>query len=221
MGILFLIIAITVPFFASSLNMDRIYHIMLIFISPLCIFGILALTVLSAKIFRSDMLKSPQVVSTLLVIVLVPYFLFNYGAIFEITEKSDNFKLDLSHTVDNSKFSSNSSYYIISPIPIEDVVASEWISTFSEPESMIYSDVDRSCEIYGYGLINPNRVDKSGYFPENEGYIFIGFYNYIDNLYTQFNFNQVPSTTNVPMETILIELRYRNFIYNNGAGIYH
>ena len=220
-GILFLIIAMTVPFFASSLNMDRIYHMMLIFISPLCIFGILALTRLSAKIFRLDLLKSPQVVSTVMVVLLVPYFLFNTGAIFELTEKSDNIKLDLGHIVDNSKFSSNSSFYIISPIPIEDVVASKWISTYSEPESMIYSDSDRSPEIFGYGLVNPNRVDGSGDFPENEGYIFIGFYNYIGNLFIQMNKKRVLTDIYTPTETILKKLNSRNFIYNNGAGIYH
>ena len=42
-GMLLLFMSITLPYFASSLNMDRIYHIVLIFISPLCVIGLLYL----------------------------------------------------------------------------------------------------------------------------------------------------------------------------------
>jgi uncharacterized membrane protein len=220
-GILFLIISIVVPFFASSLVIDRIYHIVLIFISPLCIFGVLALTRLSAKLFRLNMLKSPQVVSTLMVVLLVPYFFFNAGAIFEITEKSDNFKLDLTRTADNIQFSSQSTFFISGQIiPIEDVIASKWISIHSESESKLYADTDKSFELVGYGLIAPKRIDESGHFPENGGYIFITFYNFIDNKYSQNSLTRVRSNTYVPIETILMKLKDRNFIYNNGAGIY-
>jgi uncharacterized membrane protein len=101
------------------------------------------------------------------------------------------------------------------------VVASTWISTYSEPESKIYADMDKISEIYGYGSISPDRVDESGYFPEEKGYIFIGFYNYINNLYTQSSLYRVHSSTNIPTETVLIQLKNRNFIYNNGAGFYN
>jgi uncharacterized membrane protein len=220
-GLLFLIVSMIIPFFASSLNMDRIYHIVLILISPMLIFGVLALTIISAKIFKLDMLKSPRVVSSLMVLLLVPYFLFNAGAIYEITEKSDNFKLDMSHTVANSVFSQNSSYYIISPIPIEDVVASKWISINSEPDSKIYPDTNRAGELWGYGLIDLKRVDQNGDFPQNGGYVFIGFYNYINNGFTRTNRNRVNSNIIVPMDMILAELKYRNVVYNNGAEIYY
>jgi uncharacterized membrane protein len=223
MGILFLIVSMTVPFFASSLNMDRIYHIILIFISPLCIFGLLAFIRIFAKIFRLDILKTPVVVSTLMVVLLVPYFLFSTGAIFEITENSENFNFDLTPATDFSfdHFFSGT-YSITTPIiPAKDVVANEWISKYSETESSVYSDTDRACEIYGYGSKNPDLVEKTGYFPESGGYVFIGFINYANHQYLQQDINRVHSVSKVPMDTILMKLKDRNFIFNNGAGIYY
>jgi uncharacterized membrane protein len=223
MGILFLIVSMTVPFFASSLNMDRIYHIILIFISPLCIFGLLAFISLSAKIFSSDKAKSPLVVSTLLALLLVPYFLFSTGVIFEITENSENFNFGLTPTTDfrfNHFFSGT--YAVPHPIiPAKDVISNEWIAKYSKSESLVYSDTDRACEIYGYASKSPDIIDKTGYFPENGGYIFIGFLNYANNIYLQQDVNRVHSVSEVPINTVLIKLKDRNLIFNNGAGIYY
>jgi uncharacterized membrane protein len=223
MGILFLIVSMTVPFFASSLNMDRIYHIVLIFISPLCIFGLLAFIRLSAKIFRSDKLKSPLVVSTLIALLLVPYFLFSTGVIFEITENSENFNFSLTPTTDFrfSHFFSGTHAVPHPIIPAKDVISNEWIAKYSESESLVYSDTDRACEIYGYGSKSPDIVDKTGYFPETGGYIFIGYLNYANNIYLQQDVNRVHSVSEVPIDTVLIKLKDRNLIFNNGAGIYY
>jgi uncharacterized membrane protein len=220
-GIVFLLVSMTVPFFASSLNMDRIYHIILIFISPLCIFGLLAFIRLSARIFRLDILNRSLIVSTLLVLLLVPYFLFNTGAIFEITENRENLNFHLTPTTGFSQFFSKT-YSVSHPIiPGDDVIALGWMSKYSESESTIYSDTDRAAEIYGYGSKSPDIVDKTGYLPQSGGYIFIGSLNYANNIYLQLDMNRVHSNSEVPLDTILIKLKDRNFIFNNGAGIFY
>lgn len=86
-----LAMSIILPYFASYLNMSRIYHITLFFLAPFCIFGGIVFFRWLSQILRILRVHSFQNLITssslkmVVVLVLVPYFLFASGFIFEAT----------------------------------------------------------------------------------------------------------------------------------------
>jgi len=220
-GMLFLFMSITLPYFASSLNMDRIYHIVLIFISPLCVIGLLYLIESFSSICNLTAPQKQKVISICLMLVFVPYFLFNSSAVFEVTENSDNLVLNIDPTKDYSKYSSNSTYFFLNQrIPSEDVVACDWISTFKSANSLIYSDSSRECELWGYGLIPFSDVIGGVYPPSAGGYVFVGRQNIIDNKYICPDEARVRSSVEYSFDQIQSHLDSRNQVYSSGAVIY-
>ena len=89
MAVVVLTAVILVPGLANTLNMTRFYHILLFFLAPLCVMGGVVLVKLTSK--RREELKA----SILLLIILVPYFLFQTGFVYEVTG-SESWSLPLS-----------------------------------------------------------------------------------------------------------------------------
>ncbi len=88
-AMLFLAALTIVPGLANTLNMTRFYHILLMLLAPFCIVGIWMFVTLLGKKER------PVLVSLLVVVVLVPYFLFQTNYMYEAT-KSDSWSIPLS-----------------------------------------------------------------------------------------------------------------------------
>jgi len=85
----FLAMLIIVPGLANTLNMTRLYHILLFFLAPLCIIG----ASLIVKLFSKR--EKKLAVYALLLFVLVPYFLFQTNFVYEVTG-SDSWSIPLS-----------------------------------------------------------------------------------------------------------------------------
>ncbi len=85
----FLGMLIVVPGLANTLNMTRFYHILLFFLAPLCVIG--------AKFILSIFSKKEQklAVCILMLLVLVPYFLFQTNFVYEVTD-NDSWSIPLS-----------------------------------------------------------------------------------------------------------------------------
>jgi len=78
-----------VPGLANTLNMTRFYHILLMLLAPFCIVGIwMFVTFLSKK-------ERPLLVSLLVVVILVPYFLFQTNFVYEAAG-TDSWSIPLS-----------------------------------------------------------------------------------------------------------------------------
>jgi uncharacterized membrane protein len=88
-AMVFLFALILVPGLAQTMRMTRFYHVLLFFLAPLCVLGAEALINLMFKH------EKKLLIFVLLVIVLVPYFLFQSGFVFEVT-KSDSWSIPLS-----------------------------------------------------------------------------------------------------------------------------
>lgn len=220
-GMLFLFMSMALPYFGSSLNIDRIYHIVLIFISPLCVIGLLYLIEQISSICKITASKKQKITSICFVLVFVPYFLFNSSVVFEVTEKSSNLALKIDQNKDYSKYYSNSTYFSLNQrVPKEDVVACEWISTYRTANFPIYCDSNRECELWGYGLIPFNNVFGSVYPPNTGGYVFVGGQNIIDNIYICPDNSRVHSSVIYDFDQIQSHLNPRDLIYSSGAVIY-
>ncbi|MHC3128451.1 MAG: DUF2206 domain-containing protein [Candidatus Bathyarchaeota archaeon] len=89
LAMLLLVMLIAVPGLANTLNMTRLYHILLFLLAPLCIIG--------ASVIVSFMSKRKKefAVCALLLFVLVPYFLFQTNFVYEVTG-TDSWSIPLS-----------------------------------------------------------------------------------------------------------------------------
>jgi uncharacterized membrane protein len=85
----FLLMLIIVPGLANTLRMSRFYHILLFFLAPLCVIGAEFIVDLP---FRR---RKEFAVSALMLLVLVPYFLFQTGFVYEVVG-SDSWSIALS-----------------------------------------------------------------------------------------------------------------------------
>ncbi|MCW3986022.1 MAG: DUF2206 domain-containing protein [Candidatus Bathyarchaeota archaeon] len=158
----FLAALILVPGLANTMNMTRFYHILLFFLAPFCILGgEVIVNIISKR-------EKELVVSVLLLTVLVPYFLFQTGFIYEVTG-SDNWSVPLSkHRMTALRLYGNIGY-----MDGKSVSGALWLSKNVDVEnSRLYADgVSRNnvLTIYGmvyrgyvYGLSNTTIVADNG-----------------------------------------------------------
>jgi len=83
-----ILLCIILPYFASAINMNRLYHITLFFLSPFGVLGGIAVfrwLLRALSLFRLPGIKTQTSLNLAVLLVLVPYFLFMSGFIFELT----------------------------------------------------------------------------------------------------------------------------------------
>jgi len=85
-SIVIIAMCIILPHFAAKLNMSRIYHITLFCLAPFCILGgIATFRWLSGMVRLHRLGIDHTLLKLVLILVVVPYFLFTTGFIFELT----------------------------------------------------------------------------------------------------------------------------------------
>jgi uncharacterized membrane protein len=128
-----LVALLAVPGLANLLNMSRFYQILLIFLAPLFALGV-------HSIFKPLRNHRKEVVAILFLIVLVPYFLFNCGFIYEVT-KTQSFgpsSLFLSKTRMSAPFL----YGDIGYMDTYSVYGATWLSgSIDAKQSQVYADI--------------------------------------------------------------------------------
>ena len=146
-SMLFLGLLIIVPGLANVMNMTRFYNVLLFFLAPLCALG--AYSVTSFIIKRNIELKT----FILLLVVLVPYFLFQTNFVYEMTG--------------NYSWSIPLSKYRMSTLRLlafgyfndYNVFGAQWTSSNFVGYRRIYSDYYARNELRGYGLIYLGYVE--------------------------------------------------------------
>jgi len=230
LNIVLLIMAIGVPQFANFLQLGRLYEVLLLFLSPLFVIGVETIfKTFSRKgqITKSLNLKNENrkaVYSLILtLIILVAFFLFQTGFVYEITG-------------DPSPSSFALSYYKMQDIPLliheSDVYSAEWLSSYGDINSMAtYSDsVNYAHVLNSYSTIDLNMIfllssstgivrDVALLYPvpkvANTSYIYLGQYNVKNGItwwdqtaHLYFNINDLPILNNTNA--------FVNRIYSNG-----
>lgn len=160
-----LIAAVTVPFFASALNTERLYQITLIFLAPLCIIGGIttlkiffdSLKFLKIKKARDNSLK-------LLSIFFVIFFLFNTGFVYYIFNDESN-SIALNATYDTGNFNQNELY------------GTEWLNKYDNNKTVIADDY----RVLLMTRFNLPRASFSNFYKDNSSSGNIE--NYLSNYY--------------------------------------
>jgi uncharacterized membrane protein len=214
---------IVLPYFASSLNMNRIYPLTLLFLSPFCIIGAEAILKIVSSLFNVAFLGSHKMKYLILMMILIPYFLFNTGFIFEVTEHPENFQLNMNHMEsehigDSSYF--NWSYFISSPIPEQNIVSCKWVSCKIN-DNPIYTDIYTRHEHVAYGMCPPGRLYQLTPTTPKDRYICLGCQNVWMGTVVAPNPEKVHSVITCDLTEISPPLAERNKIYtNSGSEIY-
>ncbi|MFX1539018.1 MAG: DUF2206 domain-containing protein, partial [Promethearchaeota archaeon] len=143
MAVLILGALIAVPGLSGTMNMTRFYHLLLFFLAPLCVLGAKSLAKLVAG--RQTQLGA----SILLLIVLVPYFLFQTGFVYEVTG-TQSYSLPLSKYRMEASFLHSNGYFDEC-----EVFGALWMSnSMNFEKTRIYSDSSSKFFILtSYGMI--------------------------------------------------------------------
>jgi len=199
----FLAALILVPGLAKTMNMTRFYHILLFFLAPFCVLGAEVLVKLVSK--RKEELR----VSILLLIVLIPYFLFQTGFVYEFTG-SEGWSLPLSmHRMSGYRLHRSLGY-----IYSQDVFGARWMSRNVDIQNtQVYADVSSRNNILishsmmyeGYVNILSNTTEVPA-----TGTVYLSWLNVVEGLvvgqYYVFNTTEISSI-----------LSNMNKIYSNGG----
>ena len=215
-----LLAAVTLPFFSSSLNTERLYQINLIFLAPVCIIG--GITVLNLfkyiTFFKGFNFHDASV--KLISIFLVVFLLFNVGFIYYIFNE-DSISISLNTTADTASYNQEEIrgaewiyIYGSNPLVITDDYRSPLMSRFDLPVntfSVVYGD-NSSLEDMN---VNLKAIQQN-----NSVYLFFGTRNINDNSVMIFD-KQGVNVANKKYKSLNNLFFVENKIYdNNGSQIY-
>lgn len=111
-----LLAALTVPYFSNALNTERLYHITLIFLSPVAIIG--GITVLKIISKFIPLFKGSDFYNTslkLISIFLIFYLLFNIGFLYNVFN-DDSTSISLNKTIDYAIYNQ------------KEIIGAQWIT---------------------------------------------------------------------------------------------
>jgi len=198
----FLALVVLLPGFSKTLNMTRFYHILQFLIAPLCILGADFLSIL---LFKK---KRQLFISCLLVLVLVPYFLFQVGFVYELTG-TDNWTALGLHRMDARRL-----YFWSGFVDDPSVFGVRWLSANVNLEkTRIFADFSSVRNILRtYGLIHDRYVSflsNTTDLPEN-CLVYLNTLNCVYNVIIASNYDFSPDE--------LKDLENINKIYSNGRA---
>jgi uncharacterized membrane protein len=199
-NLLLLSLCVILPNFAATFTASRFYQVALVLIAPLCILGGLA----TLKFVTRNRVKRKYLIASLALLVLVPFFLFQTGFVYEIFH-DDTISLPLSA-------------YRLNPFELAqrgvitgyEVAGANWLTKNQNASYPVYGDVT-SYSIFGYTNII-NGVPLAPQFTASSGsYVYLNQYNIRDGVVIQYSGGQ---TFNVSeMSPTLVSL---NTVYSAG-----
>jgi len=198
----FLAALVLVPGLANTMNMTRFYHILLFFLAPLCILGAETIGRLVSK------RRTALVSSTLLLIVLVPYFFFQTGFAYEVVG-APPVSLPLSkHRMDMVLIR------YIGYFDESEVVGASWMSkNVNVKSSVTYADLGSIHNILrGYGLIPIVETLFNGTIPLENSYIYLNRANIVEGKLVA-----TPKGYSWNTTSISPSLGSANKVYSNGG----
>ncbi len=199
LAVAFLFLLTLIPGLANALSMTRFYHILLMILSPLCVVGIWLLAQVLAKH------RKQAVLSVLVVLVLVPYFLFQTNFAYEVAG-SESWSIPLSgYRMDPIQL-----YGYYGYIDTYSVHGAEWVSANVPYENNLYGDNAIYTSLTAYGLVYRGYVHEL----TNTTALHGGEFAFLS--YISLNYEQLTSNGTLPRL-----LNQTDVIYSNGGSEVH
>lgn len=200
-----LVALILVPGLANTLGIARFYHILLFFLASFCVIG--------AEVIVKIMSKKEKelVVSLLLLIVLVPYFLFQTGFVSEVTRNYSGWTVPLS----SYRMDGYTLYYQFGYIDDYSASAVEWMTKKIDVQhTQVYADVSSTANaLVPYSAIDGSNVSST---LSNTTEVPVNQIVYMDTL--NIVHNTIVGAYNLWNSSDVSFLNNLNTIYANGAS---
>jgi uncharacterized membrane protein len=217
-----LLMCIVLPFFSDQMDVSRIYHITLLLLAPCCILGGETVWKYVSKAFRSISFKR-STYAKICLIILIPYFLFNIGFVYEFTEHPTGNPVSFYRLKVSNDPLEKMAYYGMR-VPTQDFISAVWLSEHKQDQSTIYAGWSSEFFLlHPYPLPPTERIrilDPPNMSIKKSDFVFLRCLNVKDNIMfskrtvTGADIYQFPyyNTTEI---TGLVE---KNRIYSNGGS---
>ena len=214
---LLMIVVIVMPALGGAINTWRSFSFALLFLAPLCIFGVQFVVETVFGSLRANRGLIIKLTTIAFIVLLVPYFLFNYSFVAEIAEHPANYAFLPTQNPNGRGVVYNDYHswsYMGGPTPIETVFASTWLSG-SVGKSSVFADWIRSADLVDTGNVSPHSIIDLSYIarhPSSNAYIYLGPANVQQQSVAQtfHGLNEELSLSSVP------ELAAASRVYDNG-----
>jgi uncharacterized membrane protein len=153
---------VVVPYFASSINISRLYHVSLIFLCPFVPLGIIGLAHLVGSALRARHRIQYRKTIALIVPFFSLYLLSNSGVIAEVVG-GEPMSISLNAAMDYPRFSS------------EEVAAASWLALYRSDNFQVYADAYRALLLGEWNIGNTLTNNQS--IPDS--YLYLGERNMI------------------------------------------
>jgi uncharacterized membrane protein len=208
---------IIVPGLANTLGITRFYQTLLLILAPLCILGgefLIKLVARSLALIKIVLKRRKEfIVSILLLLVLVPYFLFQTGFVYTLANIQNT-------SVSLDEYQMDPMTLIVSWAVLNSykVSAASWLNKYVDVSKVnVYSD-GSAFELCSYGMMPlTNAVFKDGVFGLTNttttpptGIVYLSYFNVIDG--------EIIGESYVFNTTGLSYIKYMDKIYDNGGG---
>jgi uncharacterized membrane protein len=168
---------VLVPGLANTLGMARFYHILLFFLAGLFILG---------TEFVSKLLSKKKHVHNLSVIIaliiLIPYFLFQTGLIYDVTN-SQSYSVPLSRNDMSSVFLRQKFGFFNT----EEIFGAKWLNSYADCGNLVYSDSPSAyCVLIDYGQIYNLYLrifsNVTSFSEKSNSYVYLNKMNTVDDV---------------------------------------
>jgi uncharacterized membrane protein len=161
-NLVILFAAVSVPFFASSLAMTRVYHITLFFLAPFCVIGGITVFRALSKVVRIAWTnKSVRISLKILAVYFVIFMLYQTGFVFGVAEGNFH-SISLNSTMDYPRFND------------QEVLGARWICNVKSDNPIIYADEHRRLLIGGFALRHVRALTVDIDKIQDDSYIYLG-----------------------------------------------
>ncbi len=220
-----------IPFLTLRVDMQRLYHIALIFLAPICVIGGLEIfswigrSLKNISFLINIRINSKANAVSLLGIYFVIFFLFETGVIWQLTER---YLGSVSLSQENIKLLGNSqqkSYFYSSVTPEQDVQSAKWLVTNMFPGNGIYATYNDAQvhPLTSYGMTLFSSVSALSptidVLPDNS-YVYLQYLNVVENIGTTFNSSSLSGMTIrvFKISDISHLFAIKDKIYSNGGS---
>ena len=227
LNIFVLFFCILIPFFASSINTTRLYHLSLIMLSPFFVIGsIIILNIIRHKIklFTSKLkfinLSNLQIISIFLII----FFLFNTGTLYELAQDRPTSNSLSQEWVNSNGNPQEKINFYSGYVPEQNVYSFKWLFNHNSANTIsIFTGYTNIYSLWAYTslpyknvVINPLLTNETQY---NKGYIYLGRLEVVYGLVGEWETQYLGSVHYYNTSELSNVLHNKtNKIYSNGAS---
>lgn len=163
------VLGILLPYFVSSLNSDRVFHLSLFFLAPYSIIGAMRfMDVINKRIIKERFKHNSKQIALIVSAFLLFYFLLNSAFLYQIFDQPKLGRFALDKDTDFMSFNNN------------EIAAAKWLENERFPSANIYADINRACLLRSRVDV-ANEMDiweiDNKFKLSRNSYIFLGYFN--------------------------------------------